>query len=149
MPLSKKDKQRISQKIAELERRQKAADECYQLGNWLLENWENEDIHPKVMMAGLAKLERLSKEAGAEISPTFKGHMDEVFQNLRDVDEWANKSYRQFKSLVTAVFGQLDYMSRKPMESAMCSNCHKRPAHFGSLCGRCAEELGVRPTGKV
>jgi hypothetical protein len=29
------------------------------------------------------------------------------------------------------------------------SRCHKRPRHFDEYCKRCANELGIRPTGKI
>jgi len=34
-------------------------------------------------------------------------------------------------------------------QGTMCSRCNKRPRKFDDLCGRCAEETGVRPKGKV
>lgn len=35
------------------------------------------------------------------------------------------------------------------MEAPLCERCKKRPRKFDNLCGRCAEETGVRTHGKV
>ena len=35
------------------------------------------------------------------------------------------------------------------MQPTLCARCNKRPAKFDGYCGRCAEELGIRPKGKI
>lgn len=32
---------------------------------------------------------------------------------------------------------------------ALCSKCRKRQRHFDDLCKRCANDLGIRPSGKI
>ena len=34
-------------------------------------------------------------------------------------------------------------------EAPKCTRCGKRPQHFDTLCKRCANETGNRPTGKI
>jgi len=36
-----------------------------------------------------------------------------------------------------------------PVPEHLCTRCNRRPRKFNDLCGPCAEELGVRPHGKV
>ena len=36
-----------------------------------------------------------------------------------------------------------------PAPAHLCSRCERRPRHFDDLCKRCANDLGVRPHGKV
>ena len=39
-----------------------------------------------------------------------------------------------------------EYVEKKP---TLCYRCNKRPVKFDNYCGRCAEELGIRPKGKI
>jgi len=146
---SKKEYQRLAQEVARKERQLKAGQEAQELGQWLIDNWDNEDVNPRVILAGVAKMERLSKEMGKGVSDSFHQHLVKALAEMRGIDEWTNEAHRQVKLFVDALFDEADRRHRIPHVQKICTNCNKREARFGDYCGRCADELGVRPHGKV
>lgn len=149
LALSKKEKQRIQRKIAELERQQKAHEESVEVGMWLLDNWTNPEVNSYVLMSQVARLERLAKESGEPLSPEFLQSIQGLREHIHDVDEWKVGAIREVRLFVDHLFSAADEMKRQPIEPKVCIQCNKRPAKFGDVCGRCAEASGIRPHGKV
>ncbi len=147
--LGKKDIARIQQKIAALQRQQKADKEAFELACWLQEHWDDEDMHPKVLIAGIAKLERLAKESGDPLSKDFADHIRLMKRDAQGLDELSHGIHRLAKLFVDSLFEEADRYHRRPRVPKMCIQCGKREAHFGDVCKRCADESGIRPTGKV
>lgn len=55
-----------------------------------------------------------------------------------------------FELMIVSFTEALDTQTRRlSTDAVLCSSCGKRERRFGDLCGRCAEEQGVRPKGKV
>lgn len=55
-----------------------------------------------------------------------------------------------FELMIVSFTEALDNQERRlSTDPELCSSCGKRERRFDRLCGRCAEEQGVRPKGKV
>lgn len=144
---SKKEKQRLGREIARHERKIKAADEVQEISKWLLSEYNN--AHPDLVISNLAKLERLSKEAGIPIKKEFRQALVDFRREISEVerDEFAVR--RAIRLFVDALWSEGEKLHRIANVPKMCVQCNKRPAHFGDVCKRCAEESGIRPKGKV
>jgi len=147
MAKSKREHQRLGRELARMKRKIKAAEELEEVAHLLLTEYNN--VSPNMVVSWLAKLERLSKEAGVPIKPEFK---EALIQFRKEVDVIERDEFeikRAVKLFVDHLFAEGQKMSVPPHETKMCVQCGKREAHFGDVCKRCAEESGIRPRGKV
>jgi hypothetical protein len=81
---------------------------------------------------------------------------DEIFADLEHFRQVYNMKVATTAGVGRLVRIKVHQLERERADAAattaqgtLCSNCGKKPAHFGTLCKRCADELGVRPTGKA
>jgi hypothetical protein len=136
-----KELQRISRELASIQRRQANLQEINDLIRWMQFRFDDPDTPATLIRANLARIIRLAKKEGLKIDPEFLKDIKRV-DNIGDIMTQLDRAFRK-------------YAKRKPepevikREPHICAYCNKREAHFGDLCKRCANELGVRPTGKV
>jgi len=162
---NKARKKRLLVEVAETQREQAKLEEKM---NKLLFKYERLAGAEKALaiMTGLQKaIPALTEEEFMICSPLIRKYMIEV-QSLAGPEFLeANPDFVKLSKLIgqaADLFNQAeqDYKrqvrlaKRSPVpdvvqEGRKCSRCNKRPAKFDDLCGRCAEETGVRAHGKV
>lgn len=69
----------------------------------------------------------------------------EIVQAKREVRDDA----RRLKEMRARILDAPVVVERQPPRDLRCARCQKRSRRFDDLCGRCAEETGTRPRGKV
>ena len=150
---SKKDLARLHQKLASHERSrrelQESLDLLEKIGEWARASDDEQKAGYKVVMAHVARVRRIGKENGIELDPEYLVGLEEISKDAKALDH------------VRAMFDRAVLLNskqalRKHIEEEhstpkpkMCVRCDSREAHFGDVCKHCAEELGIRPTGKV
>lgn len=144
-PLSKKEYQQLTRRLAEIQANQRELQEIDELTDWLQANMGNEDVPVRLIVASLSKLTRLVTKNEMHLDPWFIKQMRMLDKAARIPERWTRELDRQFKIAERKV-QELQQVEPAPK---ICTNCNKREAHFGDYCKRCADELGVRPHGKV
>jgi hypothetical protein len=122
------------------------------IAQWVTEHFEDNNVSKKLIVAQLFKIKRLSAQAGSPIDKDFSDYINLLQQETGDLDELVRMINKLGKQIVKES-QRLTAPKPLPRRPTLCTNCHKREAHFsgefGSLCKHCADELGVRPKGKV
>src|SRR5215472_6286028 len=75
-------------------------------------------------------------------TPVFYKHICDMASNVTEFQHGLDRRAKLIKRRETR---PADIVQ----QDIKCSRCNKRPRKFDDLCGRCAEETGVRPKGKV
>ena len=148
----KKEIQRLSQKLAQKERDRRDLQEARNLIDWLRawaaeENVSRESY--KVALAVAAKIRRIAKEQGIDIEPDYVEAFDPIAKDSKQLDKLRamfDRATELGKKQAMRKHIEEEHSTPKPK---MCARCDSREAHFGDVCKHCAEELGIRPTGKV
>ena len=114
----------------------------------------------------VAKLQRLKKELEAlMVEFDHKDHNEQPYVNLKEIHEAVAETLDQTTTVQKNALEMIREMrqeTKKALRGAerrhyhqtttkpiLCIRCKKKPKHFGDYCKRCANDLGIRPTGKV
>lgn len=116
------------------------------LGGW---DWKNEiprmlKVAPKVL-ALKSESERIIKRNDLSNSKEYSKILDPFAELYRIKVGMINDVNR-----IVKIELHKSQQRRQPtkMEGSKCVKCGK-PAHFDEYCKRCANELGIRPSGKI
>ena len=142
--MANKERQRISRKIASIERRQAKITEIETLAAWIRENLSDESIPFSLIKSRVVRLHRIAKEVGLELDSEFTHEV----KNLNEVDLFIAETSLKLTRWVKIGEQRIDQTEPQP-KPHLCIRCNKREVHFDDYCKRCADELGIRPTGKV
>jgi len=98
----------------------------------------------------LVKAKEMGKRDGDDTFPVEEviALLDALFEMRKVLNNAADQAIRQVRLGQKRALDKHMEEAHAPKE-VMCSRCNKRPRHFNDLCKRCADELGLRPTGKV
>lgn len=80
--------------------------------------------------------------------------MNQVFKTMDDVLEWHRQlsvEVRKFEQFIHKTHTQVEREEAQQVEPVkhMCIRCNRRERRVGEYCKRCADELGIRPKGKI
>lgn len=143
--MTKAQYQQLSRKLAGLEQKQRKLNEMQTLVSWLSENVDNEEVSAYLVMSRINRLAGIAKEVGIVFPEEINKSLREWSNNVNKILEDRVQLKRSVKLFVDALFKP----GAPQLKTVMCVWCEKHPAHFGGLCKRCADQFGVRPTGKV
>lgn len=113
----------------------------------------------------LKDIDRLEEMSFSEIA-TFRAKLVKLIEFDKNIDGEAMKAMietidalvvvrQRMMNEIHGIVRQHKIESKRKREqpaqvvNLKCVRCNKRPRHFDDLCKRCANELGLRPTGKV
>jgi hypothetical protein len=141
--MNKKQREHAHRRIAELEQNARECNEAIRLSDWVMTHCEDPNVSINRILAYLHRIKTLSDKHNIELGQELLEVIADVDRIVKIVDDFEVSYRRQIKLATRA-------KNPPPIQaSKKCIRCDKREQHFDQYCKRCANDLGLRPQGKV